>query len=80
MAPYNFVFQGALFESPHNDKNDVQTISHKCDVVTVDKYRKRLLKEPERKHNVYQSNDLYYLAGFYDPTTKRLTFEDGLLS
>ena len=43
-------------------------------------YRERLDKEPERIHNVYESNDLYYLAGYYDPTAKRLQFEDGVFT
>ena len=73
-----FSLQGALFSSIHEDKNDVQTISHKCSVVSLSEYRERLKKEPERVHNVYQSNDLYYLAGQYDPKTTTVTFEDGV--
>ncbi|XP_065209197.1 mucin-5AC isoform X2 [Planococcus citri] len=73
-------FLGGLFESPHDDKNDVQTISHKCEVVSIKEYKERLKKEPERLTNVYESNDVYYLAGHYDPTTKKLTLEKDVVS
>lgn len=59
--------QGGLFESNHLDENDVQTISHKCEVLSLDEYIKRLGKEPDQ--TVYENKDVYYLAGSYDPTT-----------
>ena len=34
--------QGALFESNHRDTNDLQTISYKCQVLTLTEYRAKL--------------------------------------
>ncbi|XP_075232340.1 uncharacterized protein LOC142330773 isoform X2 [Lycorma delicatula] len=72
-------YPGALFESSHNDENDVQTISHKCEVVSLDEYKKWLDTDPQRLETVYDYNDIYYLAGHYDPTTLQLTFEPGVV-
>lgn len=72
-------FQGALFDSPHMDENDVQTISHKCKVLPMLKYVEKLGKEPHRYNTIYDNNDLYYLAGYYDPTTFMLTFEPNVV-
>lgn len=60
--------QGALFESPHEDENDVQTISHKCEVLPLDGYVKKFGDEPKHYESIYDNNDTYYLAGNYDPT------------
>ncbi|XP_072156002.1 uncharacterized protein [Bemisia tabaci] len=68
-------FPGGLFESPHFDENDVQTISHKCDVVPLAEYKQKLDREPHRLVTVYDQNDIYYLAGFYDPTSMTISFE-----
>ncbi|XP_046399706.1 mucin-12 [Ischnura elegans] len=75
-------FPGALFQSPHIDENDVQTISHKCEVLAFGDYRKRMgdggtgdEMEPSRYASVYDNNDVYYLAGHYDPTNAVLTME-----
>ncbi|CAB3363977.1 Hypothetical predicted protein [Cloeon dipterum] len=72
-------YPGALFESPHADENDVQTISHKCEVIPLDKYTERLGKEPSRYASIYDNNDIYYLAGRYDPTAAVLTMEPGVI-
>ncbi|KAF5899275.1 trinucleotide repeat-containing 18 protein isoform X1, partial [Clarias magur] len=54
----------ALYQSSHVDENDVQTISHKCLVVSLEQYEQMI------KTKKYQdSEDLYYLAGTYEPTT-----------
>jgi hypothetical protein len=74
-----FYIQGALFESPHVDENDVQTISHKCEVLPLEGYTGRLGSEPQRYSTVYDNNDIYYLAGYYDPTTSQLTLEPGVV-
>ncbi|XP_014473147.1 PREDICTED: uncharacterized protein LOC106743634 isoform X2 [Dinoponera quadriceps] len=66
-SPENLKYPGGLFESNHLDENDVQTISHKCEVLSLDEYIKRLGKEPDQ--TVYENKDVYYLAGTYDPTT-----------
>ncbi|KAK0076969.1 hypothetical protein PV325_004610 [Microctonus aethiopoides] len=74
-APANLKYPGALFESPHMDENDVQTISHKCEVLPLHDYTIKLEKEPHRYLTIYDHNDIYYLAGYYDPTTYLLTLQ-----
>ncbi|KAI1884389.1 hypothetical protein AGOR_G00225900 [Albula goreensis] len=64
----------ALYQSCHEDENDVQTISHRCQVVSREEYE-RLSRE--RKHSGV-SQDLYYLAGTYDPTSGQLVNADGV--
>ncbi|CAG9860481.1 unnamed protein product [Phyllotreta striolata] len=77
-CPQNLQYPGALFESPHLDENDVQTISHKCDVVPYDEYRRRLGDNPDNYATIYDNNDIYYLAGYYDPTTCIMKMEPGI--
>ncbi|XP_074647590.1 uncharacterized protein LOC141903377 [Tubulanus polymorphus] len=57
----------ALFESPHGDDNDVQTISHRCEVLSYKEYRKRAVSDADM-------TDVYYLAGYYDPVLSYATF------
>ncbi|XP_028822074.1 BAH and coiled-coil domain-containing protein 1-like [Denticeps clupeoides] len=64
----------ALYQSCHEDENDIQTISHKCQVVSREEYE-RLSRG--RKPNS-ESQDLYYLAGTYDPTSGQLVTVDGV--
>ncbi|XP_059509682.1 BAH and coiled-coil domain-containing protein 1 isoform X2 [Stegostoma tigrinum] len=65
----------ALYQSCHEDENDVQTISHKCQVVSLEHYEQMI------KTKKYQdSQDLYYLAGTYDPTIGRILNADGVPS
>ncbi|RZF46725.1 hypothetical protein LSTR_LSTR002588 [Laodelphax striatellus] len=78
-CPDQLTYPGALFESPHNDENDVQTISHKCEVLNLGAYKDWLSGDPERVETIYEHNDIYYLAGYYDPTTLHLTFEPGVI-
>ncbi|KAG1655168.1 BAH and coiled-coil domain-containing protein 1 [Nymphon striatum] len=66
--------QGALYQSTHEDENDVQTISHKCDVVSFDVYMSRVNNNNNDdsltdESSMSDQNDLYYLAGSYEPTT-----------
>ncbi len=58
----------ALYQSPHVDENDVQTISHKCEVLSVADFK---LYQSGKKPKFIQcdDSDVYYLAGTYDPTT-----------
>lgn len=68
-----FSFQRALYQSSHIDENDVQTISHKCLVVSLEQYEQMI------KTKKYQdSEDLYYLAGTYEPTTGMIFNTDGV--
>lgn len=69
------VAQGALFESPHEDENDVQTISHKCKVLPLSAYTKKYGPDPKQYTSVYDNNDTFYLAGYYDPTVLQLKME-----
>ncbi|XP_061182021.1 uncharacterized protein LOC133190416 isoform X2 [Saccostrea echinata] len=67
--------KGALFQSPHIDENDVQTISHKCEVLSYTEYRKT-----QRPDNlVTKETDVYYLAGTYEPTIGLLKFEKDVM-
>ncbi|XP_054281990.1 protein winged eye-like isoform X1 [Macrosteles quadrilineatus] len=78
-CPEKLPYPGALFESPHNDENDVQTISHKCEVLPLPEYKHRLELEPHRLATIYDYNDIYYLAGHYNPTDLSLKFEPGVV-
>eukprot|EP00071_Canis_lupus_P046041 XP_022279598.1 BAH and coiled-coil domain-containing protein 1 [Canis lupus familiaris] len=64
--------KNALYQSCHEDENDVQTISHKCQVVGREQY-----EQMTRSRKCQDRRDLYYLAGTYDPTTGRLVAADG---
>ncbi|XP_017774619.1 PREDICTED: protein winged eye [Nicrophorus vespilloides] len=74
-CPLNLKYPGALFESPHVDENDVQTISHKCEVLPLKEYTTKLGDDPRSYETIYDNNDIYYLAGNYDPTTTTLKME-----
>uniref|UniRef100_A0A8C4FE19 BAH domain and coiled-coil containing 1 n=1 Tax=Catagonus wagneri TaxID=51154 RepID=A0A8C4FE19_9CETA len=65
--------KNALYQSCHEDENDVQTISHKCQVVGREQY-----EQMTRGRRCQDRRDLYYLAGTYDPTTGRLVTADGV--
>ncbi|KAG9473501.1 hypothetical protein GDO78_004020 [Eleutherodactylus coqui] len=65
--------KNALYQSSHEDENDVQTISHKCQVVSRQQYDK--MSHSKR----YQDRqNLYYLAGTYDPGIGRLVTAEGV--
>nr|XP_020476601.1 BAH and coiled-coil domain-containing protein 1-like isoform X5 [Monopterus albus] len=64
----------ALYQSCHEDENDVQTISHKCQVVSREEYEH--LTRNQKSNST--SSDLYYLAGTYDPTTGQLMTAEGV--
>ena len=64
------LLQGALFESSHYDENDVQTISHKCEVVEYDELLRRDADTEEEQ--------VYYLAGQYDPVVGSIVFSPHL--
>jgi len=67
--------KGALFSSNHCDDNDVQTISHKCNIVQIEEFKDLL---HSRKVDL-ESNDTYYLAGEYDPVEGIIIFQSGVL-
>ncbi|XP_051958759.1 BAH and coiled-coil domain-containing protein 1 [Xyrauchen texanus] len=63
----------ALYQSSHEDENDVQTISHKCQVVSRAEYEHlSRIRKPNSN-----SQDLYYQAGTYDPTSGQLVTAEG---
>lgn len=64
------VFQGALYESEHIDENDIQTIVHRCDVLTHEEYVKRKLHLRMAKERA--KCDSFYLAGRYDAGRGRM--------
>lgn len=66
--------KNALYQSSHEDENDVQTISHRCQVVSRTEYD-HLVHERKSGNTV---NDLFYLAGTYEPTTGQLISADGM--
>nr|XP_023672338.1 BAH and coiled-coil domain-containing protein 1-like [Paramormyrops kingsleyae] len=64
----------ALYQSSHEDENDVQTISHKCQVVSREEYEQlSRIRKP-----IGNSQELYYLAGTYDPANGQLFTAEGL--
>lgn len=61
----------ALYQSLHIDENDVQTISHKCEVLSTTDFK---LYEAGKKPKLNcDESDVYYLAGNYDPTNGNTT-------
>lgn len=72
--------QGALFKSPHNDVNDVQSIMNGCRVVSYEEFKTIVEKEPEHLDAIYDNNDLFYLAGDYEPVMKMINFSDGVMA
>lgn len=68
------IFQHALYQSCHEDENNVQTISHKCQVVSREEYE--CLTRNQKPGGA--PPDLYYLAGTYDPTTGQLVTPEGV--
>jgi len=67
-------WQRALYQSSHSDENDVQTVSHKCLVASVEEYEQMV--SHTRRHA--DNEDLYYLAGTYEPTTGMIFNTDGV--
>jgi hypothetical protein len=67
--------EGALFSSSHYDENDIQTISHKCQVLKYSEFTNVVRSEDVDM----DSNDSYYLAGEYDPVEGTIVFAPGLL-
>ena len=62
-----------LFASSHSDENDVQTISHKCHLLDLQDYLSR------REGGAEDTEDLYYLAGDYDPVVGTINFKPGVI-
>ncbi|XP_013109729.2 protein winged eye isoform X1 [Stomoxys calcitrans] len=71
-------FPGALFESPHEDENDVQTISHRCEVLQFARYYNKFGADSKQYQSIYDNNDTYYLAGYYNPRLQVLKLQDNI--
>ncbi|XP_061386304.1 protein winged eye [Musca vetustissima] len=71
-------FPGALFESPHEDENDVQTISHRCEVLQFARYFNKFGSDSKQYQSIYDNNDTYYLAGYYNPRLQVLKLQDNI--
>ncbi|KAI8124677.1 Protein winged eye, partial [Lucilia cuprina] len=69
---------GALFESPHEDENDVQTISHRCEVLQFGRYYNKFGSDSKQYQSIYDNNDTYYLAGYYNPRLQVLKLQDNI--
>ncbi|XP_058446655.1 protein winged eye isoform X3 [Malaya genurostris] len=74
----NLKYPGALFQSPHEDENDVQTISHKCEVLSLSEYTAKFGSDPKQYSAIYDNNDTYYLAGYYDPTVITIKMQSNI--
>ncbi|XP_017468830.1 PREDICTED: protein winged eye isoform X4 [Rhagoletis zephyria] len=72
----NLKYPGALFESPHEDENDVQTISHRCEVLPFERYFGKFGADSKQYQSIYDNNDTYYLAGYYNPRIQVLNIQD----
>ena len=70
----NIKTEGVLFSSSHYDENDIQTISHKCQVLKYTDFTNLVRSEGVEK----DSNDSYYLAGEYDPVEGTIVFAPGV--
>uniref|UniRef100_A0A674DYN6 BAH domain and coiled-coil containing 1a n=1 Tax=Salmo trutta TaxID=8032 RepID=A0A674DYN6_SALTR len=66
----------ALYQSCHEDENDVQTISHKCQVVSREEYEH--MTRGQKPSSSVTTQGLYYLAGTYDPTSGQLLTAEGV--
>uniref|UniRef100_A0A8C6T723 BAH domain and coiled-coil containing 1a n=1 Tax=Neogobius melanostomus TaxID=47308 RepID=A0A8C6T723_9GOBI len=66
----------ALYQSCHEDENDVQTISHKCQVVSREEYER--LTHNLQAPSCPTPSDLFYLAGTYDPSSGQIVTAEGV--
>ncbi|CAG2101015.1 unnamed protein product [Medioppia subpectinata] len=66
--------RGALFESSHFDVNDVQTISHKCQVISWTEYEERRSQNASLPTSDDPPN-VYYMAGVYDALGGRVDMD-----
>lgn len=56
----------------------MQTISHKCEVLSVYDFIRKLGDDPTNLSMIYDNNDTYYLAGNYDPTALSLSMQPNI--
>lgn len=53
---------------------------NRCRVVSYEEFKTIVVKEPERLDAIYDNNDLFYLAGDYEPVLKMINFSDGVMA
>lgn len=65
----------SLYRSTHVDENDVQTISHKCEVLTPEEFKRRFqsLEAPGTRTSL--SDRVFCCIGSYDPNNETLQTE-----
>lgn len=68
----------ALYQSCHEDENDVQTISHKCQVVSREEYERLAHSALQQTPGSPPTSDLFYLAGTYDPASAQIVTAEGV--
>ncbi len=62
-----------MFESSHFDVNDVQTISHKCQVISWSDYQQKRRENPMIAFD--DPPNVYYLAGQYEALSGRIDMD-----
>jgi len=50
-----------------------------CQVVSIEEFTSTIEKDAKRLENIYVNNDLFYLAGDYEPVMKMINFSDGVV-
>lgn len=50
-----------------------------CQVVSIEEFSSIVEKDAKRLKNIYVNNDLFYLAGDYEPVMKMINFSDGVV-
>jgi len=48
-------------------------------VVSIEEFSSIIEKDDKRLKNIYVNNDLFYLAGDYEPVMKMINFSDGVV-
>lgn len=51
---------------------------NKCRVAPFEEFKTIVEKDPARLKVIYGNNDLFYLAGEYEPVMKMISFNDGV--
>lgn len=67
--------QQSLYRSTHVDENDVQTISHKCEVLTPEEFKRRSQSLDTPGTRTSLTDRVFCCIGSYDPNTETLQAE-----
>lgn len=52
---------------------------NRCKVVSFEEFKSTVQNNPERLDAIYENNDMFYLAGDYEPVMKMINFSDGVM-